>query len=147
MRATFLTFLVSSVFGAACGPPEVESREAFIQRMEAGERARAEAVAKADQQEVEVSLRAAQQQESIRSQALAELTGQAELDPNAEPPEPLTYEELYEICGMRNPQCVVDNLAGGPYTLESLDWLAEAYDELDRPRDRQRVLRIRRGLE
>ena len=142
MRALVVTLLAI----VACGPPDVESRDDFMRRMEAGERARAEAVAEADQREVEVSLRAAREQESIRSETLAELTGQTELDPEAEERPPMTYEELLAVCGMRDEQCVIENLVGGPHNAETLTWLADAYGRAGRNEDRMRTLRMARGF-
>ena len=143
MRAAIVTMLAL----VACGPPDVESRDDFLERMEQGARARDEAVAAADQHEVEVSIRAAEEQASIRSETLAELTGQTELDPDAvDERTPMSYEELLEVCGLRDSRCVVEHLAGGPHSEETLGWLADAYGQMGRHEDRMRTLRRLHGL-
>lgn len=143
MRALIFALLAI----VACGPPDVESQDEFQSRMEAGERARAEAVAENDRRELETSLRAAREQETIRSEALAQLTGQVDPDPDEEAQRrPISYEELVDICSSRDDQCVVDTLVVGPHDANTLRWLADAYDNLGMRDERNRVLRQLHGL-
>ncbi len=144
MRVVSLGVVLLSLI--ACGPPDVESREDFIQRMEEGARAREQAVAQADQREVEASIRSAEEQESIHNATLAEFTGRAEPDPDAPELEPMDYEELVDVCGLRGDECVVQNLQPGPHNYQTLTWLADAYERLGRREEQARTLRIRHGL-
>lgn len=143
MRALILAVLAI----VACGPPDVESNDEFQARMEAGEAARAQAVFENDQRELETSLQAAAEQENIRSQALAELTGQVEPNPDEEDQrEPITYDELVDICRGRGQECIIDTLVVGPHNAETLQWLADAYGDTGNRDAQARVLRLRHGL-